>query len=496
MIRKSRIRERSSADWRGAAARRSRATIVAVLLASHLVATVVGSLPLPPQAGPAGDHTGGPPPGSPANKVGLAPRFIETDAQLRQANWAAALAELRAQEPRLAANPEYRGEWLARLALVEAGSGQSDQALWHWAVAQDLSSDLFTAEELRAFGAAGELLAGRPRRQPGEAPAGMSIERPGPGVQSAVKTQGELPQLAPGAWDPRQWLHLEILVDAQGRPRDPVVLSARSGEVAYRALEAMRGWSFEPAKKDGQPVAMLYSLVVNPPGKLALDKLMTLTAEAAAIEGKLRRQLWRQAAEEAERRWYRLLGSTGPEGAPGAERAALGMTMALRALARVGQDPKEQAWAGCRWEAAQSLLPRLYELDLSPYGPAGETVSAWRGAAFSAPFQPYSARHPQIPRLGGAVKKPQKLAAPPPFYPEAAHKLAQTGTVIIESILDVEGRVRNPVILRGLDAGDPVTFAASALDAVCDWRFQPATLDGKPVKVYYTLTVTFAIRSR
>jgi protein TonB len=68
--------------------------------------------------------------------------------------------------------------------------------------------------------------------------------------------------------------------------------------------------------------------------------------------------------------------------------------------------------------------------------------------------------------------------------------------VIIESILDTEGRVRSRAILRGLDAGDPVTFAASALDAVCDWRFQPATLDGKPVKVYYTLTVTFAIRSR
>jgi outer membrane biosynthesis protein TonB len=41
-----------------------------------------------------------------------------------------------------------------------------------------------------------------------------------------------------------------------------------------------------------------------------------------------------------------------------------------------------------------------------------------------------------------------------------------------------------------------VPFAASALDAVCDWRFKPATLDGRPVKVYYTLTVNFEIGGR
>lgn len=35
----------------------------------------------------------------------------------------------------------------------------------------------------------------------------------------------------------------------------------------------------------------------------------------------------------------------------------------------------------------------------------------------------------------------------------------------------------------------PAIFRSAALDAVMTWKFKPATLDGQPVKVYYTLTV-------
>jgi hypothetical protein len=31
---------------------------------------------------------------------------------------------------------------------------------------------------------------------------------------------------------------------------------------------------------------------------------------------------------------------------------------------------------------------------------------------------------------------------------------------------------------------------------VCGWRFKPATLDGKPVKVYHSLTINFQVRGR
>ena len=37
-------------------------------------------------------------------------------------------------------------------------------------------------------------------------------------------------------------------------------------------------------------------------------------------------------------------------------------------------------------------------------------------------------------------------------------------------------------------------IAKAAMDAVERWKFKPATLQGKPVKVYYTLTVNFTMQ--
>lgn len=443
-------------------------------------------------AGPDGDSTAGPPlrlqPDKNADQ-----RFAAIDLQLRQGNWSGALEQLRGQEARLATNSGRRGEWLARLALAEAGSGQAEPARWHWAVARDLAADPFSTDELSGFGAARSLLAESPRRQPGKAPPATSIEPPGPEVQSEVKTQGEMPHLTHDPWEPRQWLRLEVVIDEQGRLGDPLILSAHSGEAAYLALEAMRDWRFQPATKHGQPVATLHTMVIDPPGQAPLDKIIVLSAQTAAIEALLRRELWYQAADLAERHWYALLDTTSARSEATAERAALGITMALRALALAGMGPREQDAARCRWEAAQSLLPSLHALDLAPYGAAGQTVAAWRWAEFNAPFQP-AAMRPASDMPGRHVQKPEKLEARAPFYPDAAKRQGLAGKIVVESILGTDGRVHHPAFLESRDSPAPVPFAASALDAVCTYRFLPATLEGKPVKVYYTLTVTFEVR--
>jgi TonB family protein len=122
--------------------------------------------------------------------------------------------------------------------------------------------------------------------------------------------------------------------------------------------------------------------------------------------------------------------------------------------------------------------------------PAGQTLSAWRLEASAFAFHTSTGRT-QIARLVGAVTNPERIGGAPPVYPEAASKLGLTGKVIIESFLDTEGRVRDPSVLHGLGSDNPAAFAAIALDTVCDWRFKPALLNGKPIQVYYTLTVNF-----
>ena len=63
------------------------------------------------------------------------------------------------------------------------------------------------------------------------------------------------------------------------------------------------------------------------------------------------------------------------------------------------------------------------------------------------------------------------------------------GQVIVESIIDKDGHVLFPRLLQT----QPKGLGLAALDAICHWRFKPATLNGEPVKVYYVLTVNFKI---
>jgi TonB family protein len=92
-------------------------------------------------------------------------------------------------------------------------------------------------------------------------------------------------------------------------------------------------------------------------------------------------------------------------------------------------------------------------------------------------------------RVGEGVSRPEKISGAPPVYPEAARKARVTGTVIVEAIIDEQGDVTNARVLRGR----PMGLDQAALEAVQSWKFKPAMFQGKPVKVYYTLTVNFKV---
>ena len=82
------------------------------------------------------------------------------------------------------------------------------------------------------------------------------------------------------------------------------------------------------------------------------------------------------------------------------------------------------------------------------------------------------------------VSRPVKLSGP---QPPAPAKLEKQGTVIIDSIIDEEGCVVRSRVLESLTP----ELDQISLDTLRFWVFQPATFQGKPVKVYYTLTVNY-----
>ena len=92
--------------------------------------------------------------------------------------------------------------------------------------------------------------------------------------------------------------------------------------------------------------------------------------------------------------------------------------------------------------------------------------------------------------VGGNVRKPEKISSPQPQYTAEARKARVQGVVIAQALIDQEGYVTELKILKGL----PLGLSEAAEEVIRRWRFKPATLNGKPVAVYYNLTVNFRLQ--
>jgi protein TonB len=90
-------------------------------------------------------------------------------------------------------------------------------------------------------------------------------------------------------------------------------------------------------------------------------------------------------------------------------------------------------------------------------------------------------------RVGGEVKAPQLTNKVEPSYPEAARKARMEGVVILEAIITASGNVEDVRVLKSVN---PLLDSA-AQRAVQQWKYRPATLNGRAVRVYLTVTVTF-----
>lgn len=110
---------------------------------------------------------------------------------------------------------------------------------------------------------------------------------------------------------------------------------------------------------------------------------------------------------------------------------------------------------------------------------------------FDIPEGPPPSPEPEGPiQVGGDVQAPVKLHYPQPQYTEIARKARLQGVVIVQAIIDKSGNVTNVKLLKGLGMG----LDQAAIDAIKKWKFEPATLHGKPVSVYYNLTVNFRLQ--
>ena len=92
-------------------------------------------------------------------------------------------------------------------------------------------------------------------------------------------------------------------------------------------------------------------------------------------------------------------------------------------------------------------------------------------------------------RLHSGMKAPTKLGDVMPVYPSLARSARVQGVVILEAVLDAKGRVESVRVLRSIPLLDQ-----AAADAVQQWRFTPALLNGEAVPVVMTVTVNFTLK--
>jgi len=89
----------------------------------------------------------------------------------------------------------------------------------------------------------------------------------------------------------------------------------------------------------------------------------------------------------------------------------------------------------------------------------------------------------------GDVTAPRKVNAVSPQYTEVARKERIQGMVILQAVITKEGIVGDIEVHKGL----PYGLTETAIEALKQWTFEPATLDGEPVDVYYNLTFNFRL---
>lgn len=112
-------------------------------------------------------------------------------------------------------------------------------------------------------------------------------------------------------------------------------------------------------------------------------------------------------------------------------------------------------------------------------------VSAKRPAA-----QATAPARPAPIRVGGNIKVPTKLVDVHPVYPEAMREAGLEGIVPMEAVIGVDGSV---VSVHLSSAQINPEFAASAVTAVRQWRFSPTLLNGVPVEVQMSVSVSFGL---
>ncbi len=131
--------------------------------------------------------------------------------------------------------------------------------------------------------------------------------------------------------------------------------------------------------------------------------------------------------------------------------------------------------------------------EMEPALEAGNDALSSGEPSLSAGLIAGSANQPAAPAaplpVGGEVKSARMISSVPPAYPALARTQHVAGDVRIDALIDTTGRVTTMKVVAG-----PTLLQQAAMDALRQWKYQPATLDGKAVPMHLTVTLQFRLK--
>src|SRR5512135_2124046 len=108
--------------------------------------------------------------------------------------------------------------------------------------------------------------------------------------------------------------------------------------------------------------------------------------------------------------------------------------------------------------------------------------------ALAAATPPALAQEEPVTAGSEGVPAPKRTKHVQPVYPQEALAQGIRGIVILEIILDKQGKVESTAVVRSVPGLDEAAVAAAR-----QWEYTPTKVDGKPVRVRITVPVVFSL---
>ncbi len=141
------------------------------------------------------------------------------------------------------------------------------------------------------------------------------------------------------------------------------------------------------------------------------------------------------------------------------------------------------------WDLAVNFLPEARTLDLSPFGDSGRSLKEYsdQRALEEAEDDAAHAAAGEEPDLAG-ITPPRVRRTIKPKYTYGAIHFDVKGALVVTVVITEEGVARHPRVTEKLPAPG---LSYTALETIRQWRFEPATKDGKPIAVHYKLRISY-----